>query len=116
MTPRTLSQVLADQRAELPVLRKHGQTTLADAIERLCDDVAEAGSLFLEYLSEPEAQLRSGKSTAWLRRRFPEWQRQGLARLRNGAREYLKVVVPHALDVDALRADARRAAQKDAAA
>lgn len=112
----SLTQVLADTRSELPVLRKHGSAAIADAIERLCDEVAEAAAPFIEYLTEQQAMLRSNKSQAWLRRRHPEWQRNGLARtVAGGHREYLKVVVPASLDVDAVQADARLAASRDAA-
>jgi len=110
---KTLEQVLIDARGELPVLRKHGQSTLADAIEHLLDDVAEAGAPFLEWLSEGESCIRSDHAAEWLRRRFPQWERQGLARWhprRANARQYLKVVVPLARNLDAVRADAAREA------
>lgn len=99
------------------MLRKHRSDTVADALERLIDDVAESASPFLDWLSEAEAQLRSGHHRAWLRKRFPAWQRQGLARWnphRSRERQYLKVAIPLALNLDAIRADAVREAQRSA--
>jgi hypothetical protein len=111
----TLDQVIADARGQAAVLRTYGAGDVADALERLCEQVAEAAAPFLEYQNEQEAMLSSGRSQAWLRTRFPEWERRGLARMVRGRREYLKVVVPQDLNLDAVRADARRAAGESAA-
>ncbi len=70
----------------------------------------ESAAPFLEFLSEPEAQLRGNKSRRWLALRFAAWERQGMARLVNGRREYLRAVIPHEVDVAAVRADAKREA------
>ena len=114
---RSLDQVLADARGELPILRKHGQHHVADAIERLCDEVSEAAAPFLTWLSEAEAQLQSDHAAAWLRRRFPQWERMGLARWhpnRPTQRQYLRVAVPRSRNLDAVRADAAREAARQA--
>jgi len=116
---RSLEQVLADARGELPVLRKHGQDVLADALERLCQEVADATEDYRTWLSEGDAMLRSSKGRYWLRSRFGDWARQGLARWspRNSrAREYRALVVPQRTDLAALRADARQAARGEGAA
>ncbi|HEX6924264.1 MAG TPA: hypothetical protein VF167_02485 [Longimicrobiaceae bacterium] len=116
---RPLEQVLADAREEAAVLRKHGQGAIADALERLCNDVDDATEEYRSWLSEQEAMLRSGKGVAYLRNRFGAWQRQGLARWspRNRrAREYRALIVPHRTDLAKLRADARRAARGEDAA
>src|SRR5574338_830094 len=94
---KTIEQVLADARGELPVLRKHGQSALADAIERLCDEMAEAAEPFTRWLSETEAVLGSPHAAPWFRQRFRAWEKQGLARWspRNKQeRQYLSVIVP----------------------
>lgn len=114
---KSLEQVLADARGELPILRKHGQATIADAIERLVEDVVESAQPFLVWLSEGEARLRSDHSAEWLRRRFPAWERQGLARWnprRPSERQYLQVVIPQARNLEAVRADAAREAARQA--
>lgn len=114
---KPLEQVLADARGELAVLRKHGQRDLADGIERVLDDVAQAAEPFTRWLSEGEAQLRANKSRQWMRKRFPAWERQGLARWnphRPTHRQYLVCVVPQDLNLDAVRADAAREAARQA--
>jgi hypothetical protein len=111
----TLDQVIADARGQAAVLRTYGAEPVADALERLCDRFAEASAPFREFMNEQEAMLASGKSQKWLRDRFPEWERRNLARMVRGRREYLKVVVPQDLNLDAVRADARRAAGESAA-
>jgi hypothetical protein len=94
MTARSLEQVLADVRGELPILRKHKQDALADALERLCKDVANAAEEYLLFVSETDAQLRTGRSLRWLRARFPEWERAGHGRWRSGHRQYRLLILP----------------------
>ena len=114
MSQRSLEEVLADARGELPVLRKHGQSALADAIESLCNEVAEATEDYRKWLSEGDAMIRSGKSRVWLRARFGDWARSDLARWspkNSRAREYRQIAIPQRTDVAALRADAQAAAR-----
>lgn len=111
---KTLEQVLADALGELPVLRKHGQGGIADAIERLCAEVADATEDYRHWLSERDAILKSGKKAPWLRNHFPAWERQGLARWDPNdkrARQYRELIIPARTNVAALRADARSAAR-----
>lgn len=91
---RSLEQVIADARGELPVLRKHGQHALADALERLCKDVTTAAEEYLVFVSETDAQLRTGRSLRWLRARFPEWEHAGHGRYRSGHRQYRLLILP----------------------
>lgn len=110
---RSLEQVLADAEGELPVLRKHGSSAIADAIERLCAEVRQAAEDYMVWLSESDAVLASDHSAAWFRARFAGWQRQGLARWnpRNQReRQYRALIVPRRHDADAVRADAEHAA------
>lgn len=110
-----LAEVLANHRAQAQILRAHHQIALADAIEQVCDDVAEHGARFLEWIPEREAELMSTHQAAWFRHRFEMWRRQGLARVhpqRPRERQYLAVVVPRAADLERARADARRAARE----
>lgn len=111
---KDLEQVLADAREEAGILRKHGQDAIADALLRLCQDVADATEDFRTWLSEPDAMLRCGKPRGWLRSRFADWCHAKNARWspRNArAREYRAIIIPQRTDVVALRADARRAAR-----
>lgn len=113
---KTIEQVLADARGEAAVLRKHGQEAIADAIDRICDDVAEATEDYRNWLTETDAMLRSGHTRAWLRNRFPAWERQGMARWspkNAAAREFRALMVPQRTNLAALRADARMAARGD---
>ena len=115
---RTLEQVLADARGELPVLRKHGQGAIADALEQLCNEVAAAAEPYLTWLPESDAAIRSNHSSSWFRARFPAWERQGLARLcptNHRLRQYRQLIVPAASNLDAVRADAKRAAARKSA-
>lgn len=110
---KSLEQVLADWRGELPVLRKHGQTALADAIEKFASEVATAAEPYLAWIPESDAAIRSNHRGEWFRARFPGWERQGLARYapnNRRQRQYRLLIVPVATNLDAVRADARRAA------
>lgn len=109
---RDLAQVLADARGEAAVCRRRGAEAVADALEQLAKDVHEAAEEWLVWLSESDAQLRSGFSVAWLRQRFPGWEREGHARLGAGrVRQYRACIIPrraHLLRAAAQGADAAR--------
>ncbi len=110
----TLEQVLADEREDAAVLRRNRHTHEADIIERICARVSMAARDWMEFISERDAQLRSNKSVAWLRTRFPMWEREGLARHHPDKlheRQYRRVIIPRHVDVDAVRADAERQAR-----
>jgi hypothetical protein len=116
---KTIEQVLADARGELPVLRKHGQAAIADALERLCDEFAEAAEPFTKWMSETEAVLASPHAAPWFRQRFRAWEQQGLARWsprKKAERQYLSVMVPRRMRGDEVRDEARRAARGGEAA
>lgn len=112
--PRSLEQVLADAAEESAVLRKHRQVAVADAIDSLCLDVRTAAESFLRWLSEPQAQLRSGHRVQWLRARFPRWAEEGMARWNPKAsneRQYLQAVIPQRRRETSVADDARREAR-----
>lgn len=116
---KTIEQVIADARGELPVLRKHGQDAIADAIERLCDEISIAAEPFTRWMSETEAVLASPHAGPWFRQRFRVWESQGLARWnpRNKQeRQYLTVIVPQRVRLDVVRDNAREAARGGEAA
>ena len=99
----TLEEVLADERGAAQVLRANGHAHDAELIERVCDRVSAAAQDYLRWLSEPDARLRSGRSAAWLRARFPEWASEGHAELRRGVRYYPQCVIPQRADITAAR-------------
>lgn len=108
---KSLEQVIADARGEAAVLRKQGHGAQADSIERVCGDVAEAAHEFITWLSEGEAQLRSGRSGEWLRRHFAEWEAAGHARKDRRQRFYRMLIVPRRPDLESAREAGRRAAR-----
>lgn len=101
--PRDLDQILADRRGEIALLRRRGAGPVADALEELIDEVARVTEDFRRFLSEPDAEIRSGKRTRWLRARFAEWSAQGNARIRNGQREYRMLVIPQRAHLERAR-------------
>ena len=113
MTER-LEQVLADEREQANILRLNGHGQDAALKERLLDRVAAAAEEYLTWLSEDDARLRSGKSAAWLRARFPLWETSGHARYHGRKRQYLMIVVPQRVHPSAAREQGRRAGQKAA--
>lgn len=108
---RDLDQVISDARSELPILRKHGHDTVAAALEKLLDDVAEASEDYRRFVAEEDAMLRSGHRAPWFRQRYPEWERQGHAKMIRGRRHYRLVIVPRRARLAEAREAGRRAAR-----
>lgn len=114
-TPEPLEQVLADMRGEAQVLRKHGDARTANVLDESVDRVKTAAEDFITWLNEPDAQLRSGRATSWLRSRFAEWSEAGHARKNErGQREYRLVVIPRRADASAAREAGRRGVKRSA--
>ena len=113
----SLEQVLADARGELPFMRKRRGAWDAQAVEDFIDRVARAAHEYMTFISEQDAVIRSNRAPAWLRARYPLWERMGHAR-RNPSkpreRQYRLVIIPLAAQTEAARADARREARKSA--
>lgn len=113
MAEKALEQVLADYREESQILRKHGAREVADAIARLCDEVAASAEDYTTWLTERAASLRSNHRTEWFRSRFAAWETEGNARWGGPAgrtREYRQLIVPQRPHVSASREAGRRAA------
>jgi hypothetical protein len=100
---KLLESVLSEYRADAQVLRRYGDTRVADAIDRVCKDVAVAAEDFMRFISEADAMMRSGRGVDFLRARFPAWERDGNARYERRQRYYRQVVVEHRLDLEAAR-------------
>lgn len=109
-----LEQVLADARGEAQLLRTHGHAAQADSIERLCEAVAESMRDYLDWLTEDEAQLHSGRGAEWLRHRFAEWEALGMAKRehqgRSQRRRYRLCIVPRRANTAAAYEAGRRGA------
>lgn len=110
---KDLSEVIADMRGDAAVLRRLGDRDRAGAIEEYADKVAESARDFLWWLSEKEAELRSGRSVRWLRSRYAEWAATGNARrdARN-ERHYRALVIPQRVHKSAAREAGREAARQ----
>lgn len=85
--------------------------TLAQWSDQISEVLAEEER---RWLSEDRCRRR-GRSLRWLRQRFAGWEQVGVARWRDGRREYHELVVPvQVLELPA--SDAREQARRDAAA
>lgn len=110
---RPLEVVLATAHEEAEILKRNGHVAEAEARRRLLADIESSAVDYLKWLTESEAALRSGKSPAWFRQRFPQWLAQNLARhdeLKPKVRMYRQCVVPMKANVEAAREEARQAA------
>lgn len=76
----TPEEVLASIREDAAVARRLGHEHDAKLLEQTANRVASSIDEYLTWISETDARIRSGHTSAWFRARFPEWERQGLAR------------------------------------
>lgn len=97
----TLEDVLADERENARILAYNGHHHDAELLRRVCDRVAKAAVEYLEWVSEADAKLRSGRSTEFFRSRFGEWERAGHAAKRGRVRWYRLLVVPRRANTSA---------------
>ena len=110
--PRALEQVFADWRGDAQVLRRRGDTRLAQQLERCADEAAAAAEDYIRWLTEDDARLRSGWSLRRLSAHFPAWERQGHARRDGKRRLYRMLIVPHRANSLAALEAGRRAASE----
>ena len=116
---RDLETVLADWRERATGARRVKDERVADLLDEICQDVADATEDYRKWLSESDAMIRCGRKRYWLRARFGEWAHAGLARWstkNSRLREYRAMVIPQRFDRAALQADATRAARGEGAA
>ena len=69
-----LESVLEEAREDAVKLRLHGHTAQAASIEHVVARITDAMGDYLDWLTEDEAALQSGRSVNWLRGRFAEWE------------------------------------------
>jgi hypothetical protein len=103
-----LEYVLADALGDAAVLRSNGHAAQATSVERVVEAVKAASPLYLEWLSEPDARMRSGKGVDFFRARFAGWERDELAEMRGRVRYYRGVVVPRRSLLSIVRAEAAK--------
>lgn len=114
-----LETMLADWRQRAQLLRAEGHPVQAGTYDRACEEIGGVMRPFLTWLSESEAQLRSGWSVERLRSAFPEWEEMGCARKsgdgRRAKRQYREFIVPaRVLEADARQAGLRGGSLKKA--
>jgi hypothetical protein len=110
----TLFEVIEAESVKVAELGKDGfKDVPLLVLQRAIGRIASAALPFTDWLSEPEAKLRSSRSVEWLRTQFPAWESQGLARwnpARPKTRQYLRCVVPLRANLSAARDAGRREA------
>jgi hypothetical protein len=114
-----LQTVLDRWTADAAVLRRNGEVRLADTLDRCAAEARTAAEEWLTWLSETDAELRSGYRAAYFKARREGWRRDGNARqVARFKWEYRAAVVPRRANVmraaEEGRAAARRAQEKAA--
>lgn len=107
---------MSDWLEEAAILRRRGQSALADCLEQCARDVKTSDAEdFLAFLTEGEAMLYSGETARWLQKRFVTWEREGHARKEGRTRYYRKTVLTRRAETaqafEAGRLAARRSEQ-----
>lgn len=105
---KAIEVVLGDFREEAAVLRLNGHTAQAATLERVLDAVRESARDFVEWISEGEAKLRSGRGDDFFRARRAVWAEDGLAQQRGRTWYYRRCVIERRKLTSVTRAEARR--------
>jgi hypothetical protein len=103
-------EVLADERGQAAVLRAKGHEHDARLIEQLCDRFQAAAFPYLNFMSEPEAMLRTGKNERQMRKQYLELEPRGHAKKINGKRYYRECMLEPRPNLSAAHEAGRRAA------
>ena len=107
---KPLEQVLADWAENAQVLRKTGDERVAAVIEQIVGEMREASEDFIRWLTEEQAMNYAGHSRQWLRKRWTEWDEQGHVKKDGRKRYYRAVIIPRRVNIEAIRAEARKIA------
>ncbi|MBA3854646.1 MAG: hypothetical protein C0503_09530 [Gemmatimonas sp.] len=105
---RPLEVVIGDFREEAAALRRNGHTLQAISLERCLDEVSVAARDFLDWISEGEAMLRSGRGLDYLRARRATWEEDGLAKKVGRRWWYRRCVIERRKFTSITRAEARQ--------
>lgn len=105
---KPLEIVIGDFREEAATLRRNGHASQADSLDRCLDEVSIAARDFLEWISEGEAMLRSGRGLDYLRSRRATWEEDGLAKKVGRRWWYRRCVIERRKFTSITRAEARR--------
>jgi hypothetical protein len=111
-TEAPLAQLVADLHGEAAVLDRSGATELAKAKRLDAKRIAEACPDAITWLSEADAELRSGWSRARVRRHAQAYEIAGTARRlgKRGPWQLLAVIVPQRLPTSVFVQAAQQAA------
>ena len=105
---RRLEVVIADLREEATILRTNGHAAQASTLTRALDEVVLSAREFLEWISEGEAKLRSGRGDDYFRARRETWAEDGLAEKRKKVWYYRRCAIERRKLTSITRAEARR--------
>lgn len=108
-----LQTVITRWQEDAAVLRRNGETRLADALDRCAAEASGAAEEWLTWLTEADATLRSGYGAAYFRARREEWRRQGHARqVARFKWEFRAAVIPRRANVMRAAEEGREAARR----
>lgn len=89
----SLAEVLEDERRQAAVLEHNGHMNDAKLIRRVCDRVESVAGGYLNFVSEPNAVIRTGKSVRQLRRLYAKLEPRGHGKKIGGVRFYLEMML-----------------------
>lgn len=81
-------------QARAQTLNDLGFNREAHIISAITVAYIKAAAPFMWWISESDAQVRSGHTTAWLRSHFPLWESAGHARKIGHTRQYRSIIIP----------------------
>lgn len=110
MAKEDVIEVLGDERGQAAVLEHNGHDHDARLIRRICDRFAEAAHEYLNFMSEADGMLRTGKSERQMRRLYAELEPRGHAKRISGTRYYRECMLEPRANLSAAREAGRRAA------
>lgn len=89
---RDLAAILGEMDADAATYERHGDTARAAALRERATEIREACAEFLQWLTEQEAELRSGQSRVAVRRLALAHLASGHARMEH-RRYYLRACI-----------------------
>jgi len=107
---RDLLDVLSDWREDAAILRRRGDARAADLLLQCAADVAAVSEDFTGWLSEREAQLRSGWTAGQIRRHARAFLHTPHVKPERRAYWLRACIVPRRAHYELLRAAAERGA------